>query len=79
MVAAVSAQLPEFRDLILIQRVNSLFFNQKIDSLPLTGQGQLLEAIGQLGCRVKILIHRNVSGRKPAQVPSLFVVTPALQ
>ena len=73
-----STELPQLGNLILIERLNSLFFNKKIDSLATPGQRQLLEAVDQLRRRVEFVVAGHVDGRQLAQVTSLVVVAPSL-
>ena len=51
--------MSQLRFFLLVETVNSLFFNQKIDSLPTTRQCQLLQAFRQLRRWVEIVVHRH--------------------
>ena len=75
----LSAQLPEFRYLVLAQRLNTLFFNKKIYSLAAARLHQPFDAVRELCGRVKVLALGHFCRRQFAQVPALFVMPPTLQ
>ena len=56
-----------------VKEPSSLFFNQKIDTLPASGQFQLGETVGEFGGRVEFVFIGQLDRREFAQMTAFVV------
>jgi len=77
--SALLPELPQLRFLVLVQRLDSLLFDKKINAFSPAGQRQPVQAGGQFRRRIEIVVARYIYRSQLAEMAALVVVTPAFQ